>query len=251
MAEEKSKGVSARDAGQPSHTTDRESVTDVSGSDAVGVPQGESPAPRNSGGKRAGNSGAPESSSWLRKTVITGALGAVSIVLVLTGVGYIPWVAGASLTVMHVPAIVGGILEGPAVGGIVGGIFGLTALVKAATAPQGPIDVFFTNPLVSVVPRILVGIVAWFFYRLLSRKNIHVAALVAGVAGSLTNSLLVLGALVLFGAIPFASAVSVFVANSIIESVLGAVLSWGVVAAWKGIANKSGKARLADEEKKP
>jgi len=31
----------------------------------------------------------------------------------------------------------------------------------------------------------------------------------------------------------------------------GPGLSWGVVAAWKGIANKSGKARLADEEGKP
>ncbi|MCE5257240.1 MAG: ECF transporter S component [Spirochaetaceae bacterium] len=182
--------------------------------------------------------------------MVTGALGAVSIVLVLTGVGYIPWLAGASLTVMHVPAIVGGILEGPVVGGIVGGIFGLTALIKAATAPQGPIDVFFTNPLISVVPRIAIGIVAWFFYKLLSKKSVHAGALAGGVAGSLTNSLLVLGALVLFGAIPFASAVSVFVANGIIESVLGAILSWGVVAAWKGIANKSGKARLADEENK-
>ncbi|HNX73500.1 MAG TPA: ECF transporter S component [Spirochaetales bacterium] len=207
--------------------------------------QSGSPRPESSG---AGTARPAGSSSWLRKTVITGALGAVSIVLVLTGVGYIPWFAGASLTVMHVPAIVGGILEGPIVGAIVGAIFGLTALIKAATAPQGPIDVFFTNPLISVVPRILVGIVAWLVFKVLARKNIHVASLVSGVAGSLTNSLFVLGALVVFGAIPFASAVSVFVANGIIESILGAILTWGVVAAWKGIANASGKAKLADEE---
>jgi len=100
-------------------------------------------------------------SSPVRKAVVAGALGAVSIALFLTPFGYIPWLAGASLTVMHVPAILGAVLEGPVVGMVVGAIFGVTSLVKAATAPQGPIDVFFVNPVVSVLPRVLVGLAAW------------------------------------------------------------------------------------------
>jgi uncharacterized membrane protein len=185
----------------------------------------------------------------VRKIVVTGALGALSIALFLTPFGYIPWLAGASLTVMHIPAIIGAVLEGPVVGAIVGGIFGITALVKAATAPQGPIDVFFVNPLISVLPRLLVGLAAWAVFKAFRGKLTAVAAATAGVVGSLTNSVFVLGALVVFGAIPAAVAGAVFVANSLIEAVGGAVLTMGVVAAWKGIESRSGKARLADEEK--
>jgi len=190
------------------------------------------------------------SSSMIRRTIVTGALSAVSIALFLTPFGYIPWVAGASLTVMHVPAILGAVLEGPVAGAIIGGIFGVTSLIKAATAPQGPIDVFFTNPLVSVLPRIIVGLVAWAVFRLLGRKKAVLGAAAAAIFGSLVNSLLVLGSLVLLGALPLAAAASVFAANSIVEAILAAVLTAGVVAAWKGIGSKSGKARLAAEEKK-
>ena len=186
----------------------------------------------------------------VRKIVVAGALGALSIALFLSPFGYIPWLAGASLTVMHVPAIIGAVLEGPVVGAIVGGIFGVTALVKAATAPQGPIDLFFVNPLISVLPRLLVGVCAWAVYKAFRGKLGAVAAAAAGVAGSLTNSVLVLGALVAFGAIPPATAGAVLVANGGIEAVLAAVLTLGVVAAWKGIESRSGKAKLADEEGK-
>jgi uncharacterized membrane protein len=185
----------------------------------------------------------------VRKIVVTGALGALSIALFLTPFGYLPWLAGASLTVMHVPAIIAAVLEGPVSGMVVGGIFGVTALIKAATAPQGPVDVFFVNPLISVLPRILVGLAAWAAYKAFRGKATPLAAAVAGVAGSLTNSALVLGALVAFAAIPAAAAGAVFVANGLIEAALAAVLTTGVVAAWKGIESRSGKAKLADEEK--
>jgi uncharacterized membrane protein len=189
-----------------------------------------------------------EAKSNVRKIVVTGALGALSIALFLTPFGYIPWLAGASLTVMHIPAIIGAVLEGPVVGIVVGGIFGVTALVKAATAPQGPIDVFFVNPLVSVLPRLFVGLAAWAVYKAFRGKLPTAAAAAAGIAGSLTNSVFVLGALVLFAAIPAAAAAAVFVANGLIEAALAAVLTLGVVAAWKGIESRSGKARLAKEE---
>ena len=190
-----------------------------------------------------------EVKSNVRKIVVTGALGALSIALFLTPLGYIPWLAGASLTVMHIPAIIGAVLEGPVVGTIVGGIFGISALVKAATSPQGPIDVFFVNPLVSVLPRLLVGLAAWAVYRAFRGRFDAVAAAMAGIAGSLTNSVFVLGALVALGAVPPAAAGAVLIANSPIEAVLAAVLTAGVVVAWKGIESRSGKARLAKEDK--
>jgi len=189
------------------------------------------------------------SSSSVRKIVVSGALGAVSIVLVLFNIGFIPWFAGVSITFMHVPAIIAGVLEGPAAGAVVGGIFGVTSLVKAATQPQGPIDLFFTNPIISVLPRMLVGIAAWAVFRLFRGRLMGVASAVAGVAGSLTNAVVVLGLLVVFRAVPLAVAGTVFVSNSLIESAAGGILTVAVVSAWKGIESRSGKARLADDAK--
>jgi len=189
-----------------------------------------------------------ERKSALRKIVVAGVLGALSIALMLTPLGMIPGPFGASLTTMHVPVIIGAVLEGPIVGVCIGAIFGVTALVRAAVAPQGPIDVFFVNPLISVLPRLLVGLAAWLAYKAFRGKLEPVAAAAAGVAGSLANSFFVLGALVLFGAIPPATAAMVFGVNSTIEAVLAAVLSLAVVVAWKGIESGSGKARLSKEE---
>jgi uncharacterized membrane protein len=187
-------------------------------------------------------------SSSVRKIVIAGALSAVSIVLGFTPLGYIPWFSGATLSVLAVPTIIGAVLEGPLVGLVVGGVFGATSLVQAATNPaRGPIDVFFVNPFISVLPRLLIGLAAWALYRLFRGKFVPVAAAVAGVAGSLANTVFVLAALVLAGAIPLAVALTVLVANGLLEAAAAGILSSAVVSAWKGIASRSGKSRLADE----
>jgi uncharacterized membrane protein len=192
-------------------------------------------------------------SSPVRKIAVAAALGAVSIALFVTPFGYIPWLAGASLTVMHVPAIIGAVLEGPAVGAAVGAVFGITSLVTAATAPKGPIDVFFVNPLVSVLPRILVGLAAWAVFALLKRlfkgRLEPLCAGAAGILGSLTNSFLVLGSLVLLKALTAGVAAGVFVANGLVEAAVAAVLTSAVVAAWRGISLRGGRSKLADEER--
>ena len=56
------------------------------------------------------------------------------------------------------------------------------------------------NPLVSVVPRIMIGLVAGYLYRWLARlsKQPRLAMILAGIAGSLTNTGLVLGAIAIF-----------------------------------------------------
>ena len=187
-------------------------------------------------------------SSSVRKVVIAGALSAVSIVLGFTPLGYIPWFSGAVLSVMAVPVSIGAILEGPVVGIVVGGVFGATSLIQAATNPaRGPIDVFFVNPFISVLPRLLIGLAAWAVYRLFRGKLVPAAAATAGVVGSLANSVFVLGALVLAGAVPLAVAATVLVANSLLEAAAGGILTSAVVSAWKGIASRSGKSKLADE----
>lgn len=176
-----------------------------------------------------------------RRIVITGAMGSISIILGITHLGFIPWFAGAALTVMHVPVIIGAVLEGPIVGLIIGFIFGIFSLIQAAVAPTGPADVWFVNPLVSVFPRLLIGPGAWLVYNAVRRWNRYVAVAVAGIAGSLINTLLVLGMLGILGFLPWAVIGSIIVANGFAEAGAAAVLATAVVAAWLGIERKKRK----------
>ena len=106
-----------------------------------------------------------------------------------------------SITTMHVTVIVAAVVLGPADGAIIGGTWGLLTWVRAFVAPSSPIaPLVMVNPLVSVVPRILIGVVAGCLYRWISRwtQRKKLAMTIAGIAGSLTNTVLVLGFIYLF-----------------------------------------------------
>ena len=103
---------------------------------------------------------------------------------------------------MHIPVIIGAVLEGPLVGITVGLIFGATSLLRAITMPT--ITSFaLINPLVSILPRVLIGIVAYYVYKLTIKltKNALVSGWITGVIGSLVNTIGVLGMIyILYGA---------------------------------------------------
>jgi uncharacterized membrane protein len=160
----------------------------------------------------------PGSALNTRRIVTAGMLGAIAITLGVTQLGFIPVpnVSGRA-TIMHIPAIIGAALEGPIVGVVAGGIFGLFSWVNDTTG-------LFTNPVISVLPRLLIGLMAWFAYRSLVKFNQDVAAAVAGVVGTLTNSILVVGLLVAFGLIPLA-AVPTIIPQAVAELIIAAVLT--------------------------
>ncbi len=169
-----------------------------------------------------------------RKIVITGIMGAIAIFLGLTRWGFIPWFGGISLTIMTVPVIIGAVLEGPLVGLLIGLIFGVFSLIQAAVAPNFPSDTWFTNPLLSILPRLFIGPVAWLVWSAL--KKWPVAGLIgAGIAGSVTNTVLVLGMIGLLGYAPWAVLPPVVVANGLPEAGVAAVLVLVVVGAWMRI----------------
>jgi uncharacterized membrane protein len=153
-----------------------------------------------------------------RKIVVAGVLGAIAIVLGVTQWGFIPVpnVSGRA-TIMHVPAIIGAVLEGPVVGVLAGGIFGIFSMLQDTTG-------LFNNPLISVVPRLLIGLTSWLVYRALASTNVDLAAAAAGVVGTLTNTILVVGGLIAFGLIP-AAAIATIIPQAIAELVLAAVLT--------------------------
>ncbi|MBC7233814.1 MAG: ECF transporter S component [Chloroflexi bacterium] len=172
-------------------------------------------------------------STTTRKIVIAGVMGAISIFLGASHLGFIPWLAGAALTIMHVPVIIGAVLEGPVVGLAIGLIFGAFSLLQAAIAPTGPADVWFTNPLVSIVPRLFIGPMAWLAYKALKTTNEALSLAISGVVGSLTNTILVLGVLGLYRFLPWALIGTIAVTNGLPEAVVAAIITLAVVAAWK------------------
>ncbi len=169
-----------------------------------------------------------------RKIVIGGVLAAISVFLGLTRWGFIPWFAGVSLTIMHVPVIIGAILEGPVVGLFIGLIFGVFSMIQAAVAPNGPTDVWFTNPLLSVLPRLFIGPLAYLSWKALERWAV-LGLIVTGVFGSLVNTILVLGMIVVLGFAPLAAVIPVITTNGLPEAGVSAVITLVVVAAWRQI----------------
>ena len=120
----------------------------------------------------------------VRKMAITGVLGGISAILGLTPLGFIP-IGPTRATIMHIPVIIGAIMEGPIVGGLVGLIFGLFSVFQALMNPT-PISFMFLNPLISVVPRVLIGIVSYYVYVLFKKMGEKSSKIVLNVIWCIT-----------------------------------------------------------------
>ena len=173
-----------------------------------------------------------------RKITVAAALSAIAVVLGATQLGFIPVPTPAGhATIMHIPAILGGIMEGPVVGVVVGGIFGIYSFLDAST----PI---FKDPLVSILPRLFIGLFAYYAYIGTKRLGEATAITIASVIGSLTNTVLVLGMIVLRGYLSAKVALAVGLTHGIPEAVVAAIITLPVVLAWKRIESDHGGSNL-------
>ncbi len=168
------------------------------------------------------------SSPWRLSTwriVLAGVLAAITIVMgIVPGIGFIPVPnITASATIEHVPTILGGVLGGPIVGMLTGLVFGLVSFFRATT----PI---FKDPLVAIVPRILIGLTSWLVYAGLARINRNVAAFVAGIIGAATNTVFVLGFAIWRGYLPLAI-VPLILPQAIAEAIIAAILTTVIAGA--------------------
>jgi len=131
------------------------------------------------------------------KIAITGAFGALTVVLGLTGFGFIP-IGTLSVTIMHIPVILTTLIAGLIPGIGVGFIFGLFSLIQNAMGGGNP---FFLNPLVSIVPRMLIAVVTWAVYKGFS-KIPHMpkvaSCCVASAFGTFANTLFVMTGIYVF-----------------------------------------------------
>lgn len=176
-------------------------------------------------------------SSRTRKIVTVGALGGFSIFIGLTHLGFIPFFV-FNLTIMHIPTIIGALLEGPIVGACIGLIFGLFSMYQSLTAPTSITYFIFLNPIVALVPRVLLGVVTYYVYALLRKKlkNKSLSIGIAAVAGTLTNTIGVLSLTYVFFLERYAVALdmseslvggallTVFATNGIPEAILSALV---------------------------
>lgn len=164
-----------------------------------------------------------------RTIAISGVLGGITIMLSVTGLGMIPMpsLAGRA-TIMHVPVILGAILEGPVVGAFTGFIFGLYSFMT-------PVGAIPADPIVRILPRILIGITAYYTYVLFRRSSF--GAVMAAIVGTLTNTIGYLGLATLIGYLPWAASLTVMVTQMPFELVLAAVLTLTLYKALKRRAN--------------
>lgn len=125
--------------------------------------------------------------------VITSMMCAVTIVLMVTPIGTIK-LPVVSITIAHVPVIITAIVLGLREGLVVAFALGVSSLVMAITSPGSILDPFFINPLVSILPRMLIAVTTYFSYKIIKnplkkvKAGEHLAAAVSVVIGNLTNT---------------------------------------------------------------
>lgn len=148
-----------------------------------------------------------------------GMLSAIAIFMSLTPFGYIMITPTLKVTFMHIPVIIAAITDGFAGGIIVGLIFGLTSLLINMSTIFAPV---FLNPMVSIFPRIMIGIISAIVYK--KTKN----AAFTAVAGTATNTVLFLSMVYVFASAAFAHAKKIAVA-SLGKILIGVALTNGTL----------------------
>jgi uncharacterized membrane protein len=155
----------------------------------------------------------------VRQITVAGMLSAISIVMATTPLGYIP-LGIANATTMHIPTIIGSILEGPYVGTFIGLIFGISSFIRQNTP-------LFADPIIAILPRLLIGIVAYYVYK------ISKSAGIAAIAGTLTNTVGVLGLSVIKKYLTIQAALLIVLKNTIFEVIVAVILTTVIVKSVK------------------
>lgn len=137
----------------------------------------------------------------IRKIALCGIF--VALIIVMTFVpytGYISIAGTLAITTLHVVVIIGSVILGWKYSLILGGMWGVMCLIRAVTSAD-PANILFINPLISVLPRLFVGLFAALVFRALFKTKLGVigASVVAAVVGTLTNTVLVISAIYIFG----------------------------------------------------
>ena len=161
-------------------------------------------------------------SKQIREMALTGFFIALQAVMTMTQIGYIP-IGPINVTTMHIPVILAGIFLGVKYGAIVGFVFGLTSMLRATFMPGvtsfifspfitvGGISGNFWSLVICFVPRILLGVMSGYLFRLLRRSGVHalLSCSISAALSTITHTLLVMGMIWLFFAPSYAQALNI------------------------------------------
>lgn len=193
-----------------------------------------------------------------RRLALTGAFAALVIVLGITKLGFITLGPTVSITILHVPVILICMLAGLPEGLFVGATFGLLSLIQASMNPSTLLDPLFVNPLFSVLPRMLVAVVAWGLWKLLNlipHMPKAVSAAITGFLSTLAHTLLVIGFIYLFkgayirealGGVGYFGFIAMLGMNVIFEALAATIICVAVYAGLFIAGNR--KSKLSQEE---
>jgi len=185
-----------------------------------------------------------------RELTIVGMLSGITMLLGLTGYGFVP-LPMMKATILHVPVIIGALVAGPRVGAMVGFMFGCFSIFQAITSPV-ILSFAFLNPVISILPRILIGVGAYYIYHFLSKiiAKQSVSMAIAALAGSMINTIGVMGGIYAIYARDFAAArdipldnvvniiLGICTVNGIPEAIVSAVITVPVVLVLKKVIHK-------------
>ena len=159
-----------------------------------------------------------------RWMVSVALMAAIVIVLANTPLGMIQ-LPIVKATTVHIPVIIGAILLGPKAGAILGFVFGMCSLISNTMAPT--LLSFAFSPFlsttgipgalkaiwVSVGCRMLIGIVAAWLWMLFSKLKMNqtLSLIIVGFAGSMVNTVTVMGSIYFLFAQQYAQAKEVAV----------------------------------------
>lgn len=167
-----------------------------------------------------------EASSLSTRTLtLTGLLAAVALALQASGLGFVPVPTPAgAITILHVPAIVAGILAGPWSGCAVGGVFGAYTLMNFAPP----------DPRVHLLPRLLVGPLAWLVFRAALPLAPALRSALAAASATLFHTAGVTGLAVGLGWFPAAAMLPVAALHGPLEAGAAVLLTVPIVRALSG-----------------
>ena len=176
---------------------------------------------------------------------------ALEAVLAFTPLGFI-MIPPISITILHIPVIIGAILMGPTYGGILGGTFGVLAIIKATFFAASPADLLFSpflsgkpiqSLVMSLVPRVLLGLIAAWLYRALKRFMGEIPAIgVSAVAATILHTLMVLGSRwFFFNAMPLRDVfITMASLNCILETIAAGVVGAAVCKPLMTVLHRGG-----------
>lgn len=168
---------------------------------------------------------------------------AILILLAVTPLGFIP-IGPINATTMHIPVIIASIVLGPRLGAFLGGTFGLISMIRS-TVVQTPLSFVFSPfipvigtdhgslkaLLIASIPRILIGIVPYFVFKgmqkLIKNKANTVSLFIAGLAGSLVNTILVMNMIYFLFQQDYAQVIGKNI-NAVYSAVLAVIFTSGV-----------------------